>query len=277
MEALACPICHHHEYKSLYSLDAGKLMTCGTCHIVFFSPMPTPEELKDFYSDGYHDEYSQSTMASLPFDRNRYQLLEGLIDNFHPSLLMKSNRTLLDVGCGVGGFLGVAQQAGWTVTGTELTDDAVEKARGKLGDCVLEGDISNLSFSQTYDLITNYHVIEHLLDPVKMLQTCYRLLSPQGVLFVETPNIKSLGARIRGAKWSHIIPPEHIVYFSPGSIRYALHKAGFDRVIVLTSAPQVIESIQAWPSSLKKLVTFLYSLAPKARMGAAVQAIAFKD
>lgn len=252
-------------------------MACGICQVVFFSPMPMSAELKAFYSDGYHDDYSRSTMASLPFDRSRYQLLEKIIEDVRPSLLMTSNRALLDVGCGVGGFLGVARQAGWTVTGTELTQAAVERAREKLGNCVLEGDVSDLCFSRTYDLITSYHVIEHLLEPVKMLQRCYQLLSSQGALFIETPNINSLGARVRGAEWSHIIPPEHVVYFSPCSMQYALRKAGFNRVVVFTSAPQVIESIQYWPVPLKKVAAFLYSLAPKVGMGAAVQAIAFKD
>lgn len=252
-------------------------MSCGKCQVVFFTPMPTAEELESFYNNGYHDEFSKSTMVGCSFAENRYLGLEKLIATYLPLLADTSSRSLLDVGCGTGDFLEVAQQAGWNITGTELAKDAVERATQKLGNCVLQGDISTLDIpSDSFDLITSYHVIEHLLDPVKKLRQCYQLLSSKGALFVETPNIKSMGARIRGSKWSHIIPPEHIVYFSPSSLKYALHEAGFEKIFILTSAPQTIESIKNWPSFLKAIASPLYNFSPKIGMGAALQAIAFK-
>ncbi len=254
-------------------------MSCGKCQVVFFTPMPTGEELDFFYNNGYHNNFSKSTMVGCSFAENRYAALEALLTAYLPSLIDSPNKSLLDVGCGTGDFLKVAQQAGWHISGTELGQDAVEQATQKLGDCVvLQGDISTLDLpANAYSLITSYHVIEHLLDPVKKLKQCCRLLSPEGALFVETPNINSIGARIRGSKWSHITPPEHIVYFSPHSLKYALHKAGFNRVLILTSIPQTIESIQGWPAFLKIIANSLYHLAPRLGMGAALQAIAFKD
>lgn len=253
-------------------------MSCGECQVVFFTPMPTAEELEFFYNNGYHDNFSKSTMVGCSFAENRYAALEEILKTYLPSFIEAPNKSLLDVGCGTGDFLKIAQQAGWRISGTELGQDAVEQATQKLGNCVLQGDISTLDLpANSYGLITSYHVIEHLLDPVKKLRQCHQLLSPDGALFVETPNINSIGARIRGSKWSHIIPPEHIVYFSPHSLKYALHKAGFNRVLILTSVPQTIESIQDWPMLFKSIATSLYHLAPKLGMGAALQAIAFKD
>ncbi len=253
-------------------------MTCGNCQVVFFTPMPTDKELEIFYNSGYHDNFSKSTMVGCSFAKNRYAALEELLKTHLPSLIEAPNKSLLDVGCGTGDFLKIAQQAGWRISGTELGQDAVKQATQKLGDCVLQGNISTLDLPTTsYNLITSYHVIEHLLDPVKKLRQCHRLLSSGGALFVETPNINSIGARIRGSKWSHIIPPEHIVYFSPHSLTHALHEAGFKQVLILTSVPQTIESIQNWPVFLKGIAASLYNLAPKFAMGAALQAIAFKD
>ncbi len=253
-------------------------MSCGECQVVFFAPMPTAKELEFFYNSGYHDDFGKSAMVGCSFAENRYAALEALLKIYLPSLTEAPNKTLLDVGCGTGDFLKIAQQSGWRILGTELGQDAVAQATQKLGGCVLQGDISTLGLpADAYSLITSYHVIEHLLDPVEKLKQCYRLLSSEGALFVETPNISSLGARISGAKWSHIIPPEHIVYFSPRSLEYALRKAGFNRVLMFTSVPQTIESIQDWPVFFKGIATSLYNLAPKLGMGAALQAIAFKD
>ncbi|WP_227499957.1 bifunctional 2-polyprenyl-6-hydroxyphenol methylase/3-demethylubiquinol 3-O-methyltransferase UbiG [Synechococcus sp. PCC 7335] len=239
--------------------------------------MPTQQELSDFYNNGYHDDFSQSRMVGEFFAETRYQSLEKLLTAHASSLIGKPKRSLLDVGCGTGDFLRAAKRAQWDVTGTELAKTAVQTANQKTNNSVLEGDILSLDLPvDSYDLVTSYHVIEHLIDPVGMLHRCYQLLSSQGVLFVETPNIGSLGARIRGPKWSHIIPPEHIVYFSSDSLRHALQEAGFDRTIILSSSPQVIESVQDWPELARRLVRFLYDLAPKIGMGAALQAIAFK-
>ena len=214
-----CPICSHNKNKLLHRLDKGVLRICDTCRVVFFAPMPTQEELSDFYNDGYHDNFSQSTMAGSSFAENRYQYLEGLLATYSPSLVAQSERSLLDVGCGTGDFLQVAKRAGWTIAGTEISQGAVERAAIKLGNCIFEGDILSLNLpTASHDLITSYHVIEHLIDPVEKLRRCYQLLSPRGALFVETPNINSLGSRVRGPKWSHIIPPEHVVYFSPSSL-----------------------------------------------------------
>lgn len=274
---MSCPVCQYEESKLLHRLAEGELKVCSACRLVFFTPMPTQQELSAFYNDGYHDDFSQSRMAGESFAEIRYQSLEKLLVAHAPSLIDKPNRSILDVGCGTGDFLSAAKRARWNITGTELAQSAAQKASQKLDNSVLEGDILSLDLPLcSYDLVTSYHVIEHLLDPAGMLQRCYQLLSSQGVLFIETPNISSLGARVRGPKWSHIIPPEHIVYFSSDSLQYALQKAGFGKVITLSSSPQSIESIQNWPGPAKRMIRILYDLAPKVGMGAALQAIAFK-
>jgi 2-polyprenyl-3-methyl-5-hydroxy-6-metoxy-1,4-benzoquinol methylase len=218
-------------------------------------------------------------MADLAFAQARYQHLHQMITRYAPAVFNKENRHLLDVGCGRGDLLRVAQAVGWEITGIELSPLAVQQANALLGNShVKEGDLQSLVLPQgTYSVVTSYHVIEHLLDPVANLVALRQLLQPGGIAFIETPNIDSLGARVRGKRWSHIIPPEHINYFNPDSLSYALKQSGFERYQVFTSTPPLIESIQDWPPILKAIATQVYNLAPQFNLGAALQAIAFQD
>lgn len=273
-----CPVCGQTRHKPLYPASYGKLLSCQICQTVFFVPRPTPAELQAFYdSSQYREHYHTSSMADLRFAERRYQELRQILQRFNFSGAAKADKTLLDVGCGTGDFLAAAMQDGWRITGTELSLTAAQQAQQRLGCPILTGDVNTLTLPEaSYDLITSYHVIEHLLDPVSMLQRLRQLVKPEGAVFLETPNMGSLGARLRGPKWSHIIPPEHITYFKPASLKSALQQAGFQRVFVFTSAPQVIESTQNWPTILQFLVKAVYGIAPRLNLGAALQALAFR-
>lgn len=80
-----------------------------------------------------------------------------------------------------------------------------------------------------FDVITLNHVIEHVSDPIELLRSCYRLLKLGGQLWLQTPNIDSLGSRRYGRHWRGLEPPRHLVLFDPVSLRSALHQAGFQR------------------------------------------------
>ena len=239
--------------------------------------MPTDQELNDFYAN-YHSEFSQTHMAGSDFANNRYRELSKFLKQCKSEQTIDLSGSLLDVGCGTGAFIKAAKHAGWQVTGTELTPEAANLAASNSGCSVLVGDIAGLDLQeQSFEFITSYHVVEHLPDPVAKIKHCYKLLKTGGALFLETPNTASLGAKLRGAKWSHILPPEHVVYFSPRSLTHALKEGGFHTIFIRTSSPQIVESIQHWPASFKAIAKAIYNTAPVLGMGAALQAIAFKD
>ena len=277
MKAPICPICDSSKNKPLYRIDVWELLKCESCEAVYLSRMPTEQEISDFYQD-YHNEFGQTHMAGSDFACNRYQELRAFLAYKGVKVETEVPGSLLDVGCGTGDFMKAAKQAGWHVEGIEVTSEAAQVASANADSRVFVGDIARLSLPEcSFELVTSYHVIEHLPDPVDQLQHCYRLLKADGALFIETPNIKSLGARLRKSKWSHIIPPEHVIYFSPRSLEHALRKSGFQSVVVRTSSPQIIESIQHWPSFIQAMARVLYSVAPLFGMGAALQALAFKN
>lgn len=274
-----CPVCQSDNIRLLSHIAKGRLVDCHQCHLIFYTPRPTPKDLELFYnSDTYRDSYQDSPMTGLDFAKARYKQLTKIIYSHAPALINQTDKQFLDVGCGVGDLLSIAQKNGWQITGTEISHEATETANILLKGKVLTGDIISLDLPQNYyDLITIYHVIEHLIDPIETLVKIRQLLKPGGIAFIETPNIGSLGARIKGKNWSQIFPPEHITYFQPSSLKFALEKAEFQKFKVFTNAPHIVESTAKLPQIFKAMATIIYRLAPLGGLGAALQAVAFKE
>ena len=133
----------------------------------------------------------------------------------------------MDIGCGDGSFLQVAQTCGWDVIGIDPDPKVVANCRSQ-GWNVLQGDIEQFyDKERLFDVITMNHVIEHVHDPLAVLKACHRLLKPGGQLWLETPNIDSFGHLQYGRNWRGLEPPRHLLLFNQRSLLTALLAAGF--------------------------------------------------
>jgi 2-polyprenyl-3-methyl-5-hydroxy-6-metoxy-1,4-benzoquinol methylase len=236
------------------------LYQCAACKSAYLDPRPTPASLGRAYTGYYtHDGEDhpivrrKGRLRSLLHDlingyqNSRYQVrrepalrvgrwLLPLLPSLrsaadaecrHLPALPAGGGRLLDVGCGNGGFLVLARQAGWQVEGVDFDAGAVQVARSR-GLEVHHGGIEVLTKRETgFDVITICHVIEHVYDPVAILRQLHALLKPGGTLWLDTPNLGSLGARRFGPNWRDLDPPRHLVLFNPASLRRALTEAGF--------------------------------------------------
>jgi 2-polyprenyl-3-methyl-5-hydroxy-6-metoxy-1,4-benzoquinol methylase len=134
---------------------------------------------------------------------------------------------LLDVGCGSGAYGASLLALGWQVDGIEPDPEAAARASEaglRVQNCLLEQAILPAA---GYDVITLWHVLEHLDDAVAGLRHLYPALRPGGLLLVETPNLAALMARLTGPYWFHLDLPRHRLHFTPASLRLALEQAGF--------------------------------------------------
>jgi len=239
------------------------LYQCVVCGSGYLDPRPTPESIGRAYAGYYtHDAEDhpivrrKGKLRSVLHDwingyqNRRYGLkrepalsMGRWLLPWLPSLraaadaecrhlppLPQGGGRLLDVGCGNGGFLELACQAGWMVEGVDVDPGAVATACSR-GLDVRQGGIELFNGQQAcYDVITLCHVIEHLHDPVAALERLCALLKPGGVLWLDTPNLGSLGARRFGPCWRGLEPPRHLVLFRYKSIKRCLHQAGFHSV-----------------------------------------------
>lgn len=140
---------------------------------------------------------------------------------------------LLDVGCGNGDFLTLASGCGWNACGLDLDPRAIALAT-KRGLSAQQGDIGLLTDQQErFDVITLSHVIEHVHAPRQLLNECLRLLKPGGLLWLETPNVESIGHRYFGPHWRGLEVPRHLTVFSWRGLGLALEAAGFGQPVAL--------------------------------------------
>lgn len=144
---------------------------------------------------------------------------------------------LLDVGCSSGAFLGAAVKLGYAAEGVEPAPQAAATARAA-GLKVHTGLLHEAAFaSASFDAITLLEVIEHLKEPLPLLQECQRILKPGGILLVGTANADSWQAKAFGAHWDYLSIAKHgghISFFNPRSLAKLAGRAGFSQALLKT-------------------------------------------
>ena len=244
------------------SSDTWTMHRCSNCEVAYLNPRSKQEFIGKAYTTYYtHDAVSDTTpeQPSSNFkERLRARIKNGYINRrynvkikpgipFASMLISRlsllrcnadramrmlrlpcSGARLLDVGCGNGDYLLSMRELGWEVAGLDFDQAAVDacaRAGINVQTCTLEeaGYEDN-----SFDAITLSHVIEHLYDPISTLACCFRLLKPNGCLYLETPNINSEGHRHFGPCWRGLEPPRHLTLFTPASLQRACEKVGFE-------------------------------------------------
>nr|WP_283937769.1 class I SAM-dependent methyltransferase [Sphingomonas hankyongi] len=136
----------------------------------------------------------------------------------------KPGSRVLDIGCGNGDWLAFPKQAGWQVAGVEPDENARRAGSDRGFD--IRPSLSDFS-NEAFNALTLSHVIEHVHDPLSTLQTCHELLIPGATIFIDTPNLDSVGHRIYGKNWRGLEPPRHLVLFNREGLHRALEASGF--------------------------------------------------
>jgi 2-polyprenyl-3-methyl-5-hydroxy-6-metoxy-1,4-benzoquinol methylase len=232
-----CFICNS---KSSFNIARGgaviaegrefRLQFCKTCGLGRTEPFLDEIELGKMYSSVTYREDDakrfpavlEKAIAFLRKSRCR------AVERFSVDGGLVKGRAILDVGCGRGDFLLFMAGRGWKTDGLEL-DSRAEGRGKKLGLSLKSGSLENIRYdSAVFDVVTFWHVFEHIRKPVETLAECRRILKPGGLLVVAVPNIAGLQARVSGNKWFHFDPPYHLYHYSTQSLSILLEKAGFE-------------------------------------------------
>lgn len=227
----ACDLCNSTRLSTV-SADAN-VVECLECGYRFVSPRPTQAEIASSYSDP--DFYA----GWIESDAGRARMWSKRLD-----LVERAGRgvRVLDIGAGIGTFLKMGRDRfGWIVVGTEVSTSAVRIARERYGLNLLLGDVKDLSLPPgSFDLVTLWHVLEHVPSPSMTLKRCRDLLRPGGLLGIAVPNDSEARRWLKGAKarvGRQDSPPDyralspnsevHLSYFSIPVLVKALRTRGF--------------------------------------------------
>jgi SAM-dependent methyltransferase len=210
------------------------VVRCSNCMTLFTSTLPVVEDATD-----YNAYYSEANLDAPPVIR---RALDRIIAGFEP---YKTTGRLLDVGFGAALALQSAKRAGWEPFGVEVSRAAVEHAK-LLGINVFHGTLHEALFQDgRFDVVIAAEVLEHLPDVLPFVEEISRVLRKGGLFWLTTPNARGLSARLLGARWSVVSPPEHLQLLSTRGLRSVLDTTGFHVARMSTSGVNPHELLAA--------------------------------
>jgi len=219
-----CPVCKSEKINYqitaedfLVTREKFQIYSCHECGLRFTNPRPNDDQLAGYYdSNEYisHGNESSSLVGGL------YKIARTFTLNRKRKLIEKlsPNKRLLDVGCGTGHFIDYCQQHGWQVNGVEPNQTARTQAEDKTK-IIIQQDISEI-VDASYDVITLWHVLEHLPDLEQVMNQLKYLLAPGGVLIIAVPNYEAFEATVFKEYWAAYDVPRHLYHFNQKSVAY---------------------------------------------------------
>jgi 2-polyprenyl-3-methyl-5-hydroxy-6-metoxy-1,4-benzoquinol methylase len=221
---IACPVCDEPAHTALFVKRGYPIVRCDACGLVYANPQVDEALILDEYraaGERANDLWVDVLTSPRQLELDRAKFGE-ILDELEPH---RGRGRLLDVGTSIGLFLRLALDRGWEGTGTEFGERALAYAREELG---LEVDDRPLDqLEGEFDVVTLNSVLEHVNQPRAMLREVHRLLAPGGAVYLIVPNVESLACRVLHERAATFDGRNHLVYFSPGTLRDVLEREGF--------------------------------------------------
>lgn len=206
-----------------------RYIKCPKCSMVLIDPLPGQQKLKkEVYNKSYFNWQKISFYQRIIYSFYLYKDYKTWINSDY-----KNKGKLLDLGCGEGDFMFQIKRDGWDVYGTELNPFLVKNLKKTFGtDKVFFPNEERLSIRHKayFDVITLWHVLEHLNEPLNLLKKNKKLLKKNGKIFIEVPNADSYVFHLFGRNYTWLRIPDHLFYYSPSTLRYILKKSGFREI-----------------------------------------------
>ncbi len=223
-----CPICKHTKFSNhlicqdhTVSQESFALVKCTKCGLVFTNPRPDTDHIGKYYDDSNYISHTNS--ANNPINL-AYKLVRTITLKQKLRLIKQytDSKELLDFGCGSGIFLQFMASKGYRITGFEPHAATALHAE-QLTSTTIHTDLSQLT-SHTYDIITAWHVMEHVHHLKKTIKALRKRLKKDGTLFVALPNHCSFDADHYKQYWAAYDVPKHLYHFDRDSIKALAHK-----------------------------------------------------
>ena len=238
-EIKKCLICGGENFIHLFqvkdhflSLEIFSISQCKKCGFKFTDPRPTPTEAGKYYES--QNYISHSDKPETLFDKVYFKIRKiNLKKKYNLICRYKSGNSILDIGCGTGEFLNMFKLNNWKVSGIESNKNAREIARNKNGIEVRDDKSYNQLEDKQFDVISMWHVLEHVYDTDFQLKQIKRLLKEDGLVVIAVPNSDSTDAQIYKQYWAAYDVPRHIYHFTQKSVNDLVSKFDFELIETL--------------------------------------------
>lgn len=237
----ACPVCGETGFKLKLTVqdqsvsgESFAIVQCESCGFQFTNPRPDAAHIGRYYES---DDYVSHNSAAAGLVNQVYRVARFFTVRRKMALIKKLNGgragRLVDYGCGTGHFLAGAKKAGWQVAGLEPSPRARAEAATRVGQPIGEPAALGQLEKGVFDVVTLWHVLEHVHTLNETVAQLAALLASGGRLLVAVPNVESLDAQHYRENWAAYDVPRHLYHFGPATMSRLLAKHGLEVVQTL--------------------------------------------
>ncbi len=224
-----CYLCNSSLIKAFYKNK--EIVKCGNCSFVFFQPIPSQDALDQVYSKYEREEYiTQNSVTKIKKE------LEKILSTYNV-------KSILDIACGECYFLDILKTIDPTIELYATEHISAKENVKKKGYEFIEGEFFPIT-DKKFDLIIFTEAIEHINDVNNFLANAYDLLNPKGLIYITTPNFSCLERLLMGKNWGMVVPPEHLSYFTPKTLKFVMKKNKFIKIFSKTENISIFRIIQ---------------------------------
>jgi 2-polyprenyl-3-methyl-5-hydroxy-6-metoxy-1,4-benzoquinol methylase len=230
-----CPVCESARIQKVLaardytvSQQTFEIWQCAHCAVRFTQDVPAAAEIGRFYKS---EQYISHTETNRGFINSLYLRVRKITlrnkKKFIEQQTGLSNGSILDIGAGTGAFLHFMKQQGWDVSGVEPDEEAIQRAVTQYKVFLRPSqDLFQLP-NDSFDVITMWHVLEHVHELHRYIDQIKLLLKQNGTLFIAVPNYTSYDAEKYQEYWAAYDVPRHLYHFSPASMQELARMHGF--------------------------------------------------
>jgi SAM-dependent methyltransferase len=225
-----CIYCKSEDSIKLYptydlSLNKYHIHRCNKCSAYFLVPKPGRDELIEAYDSSYYGANIEKFSMIIEFFLDKYRNIRA---NFVRKYLPEKGK-ILDIGCGNGKFLQSLLRFGdFQLYGNEIDGKSAYRASRIPRINLTIGPLQDNHFENGgFDVITLFHVFEHLTNPKEVLDIISKILKKDGHLILSFPNIDSFQSRVFKGKWFHLDSPRHLFFFKPKTFIKLMNDNGY--------------------------------------------------
>ena len=249
-----CDICNSNDYDNHFLRnDDHWIVKCKRCQFCYINPRPSWDVFENIYKKAKYFKSDDEKFGYLDYEAVQeqntfWELIKKSIFATSPFPI----KNCLDIGCATGNFLKLMQDSGVSTVGVELSPYSAQKARKK-GLKVYTSKFEDLSFNETFALVTLFDLIEHVESPTSLLNNIKKIMAKDSLIVITTPNLRK--SFLDKDQWiGYLHSHEHLYFFTPETITALLRKTGFTVIKIDT------DDVFYYPTTLKEFIDNLSNI-----------------